>query len=189
MRDCGDRVLCLNPSTRPPGVAQNWDGPHSEEGSLLEATHDADMHTISFPLSGAHSSWGKYIKHLIASISTWGIILKRICPARTYFVDSWRMNHRNNRNKMERGKAGQRSSTFPVSRGWDSFRRPAVCSLYQLFQFHTARETHRNDFHCTWGHFARARVHAELRRNQWHVGNIYALISKWSTLQIWTIWV
>lgn len=57
-------------------------------------THDRGMHTLSSPLSGTHSSWGKYIKHLIASSSTQGIILERISPARTYFVDSWRMNHR-----------------------------------------------------------------------------------------------
>lgn len=57
-------------------------------------THYTGTHTLCVLLSETHSSWGKYIKHLIASFSTQGIILERICLARTYFADSWRMNHR-----------------------------------------------------------------------------------------------
>lgn len=55
------------------------------------AAHMTQARTLSFPPSDTHYSWGKYITHLIASFSTQGIILERICP---YFADSWGMNHR-----------------------------------------------------------------------------------------------
>lgn len=88
--------LSLQLSTGPPGLSQNSGGPRLEVGSLLEVLlHTWHRHILSLPSdTHAHSSWGKYIKHLIASYSTWGIILRHICLARTYFVDSWRMIHR-----------------------------------------------------------------------------------------------
>jgi len=63
-------------------------------------------HTLSVPLSGGK----KVYKTFNSSFSTQEIILEHICPARTYSVDSWRMDHRE-REIMGQEKERKREKT------------------------------------------------------------------------------
>lgn len=69
--------LAKNPRTPLGGRTSAW--------SLATRAHALSLCQKHTPL--------EYLKHSNVSFSTWGTVLERICPARTYFVDSWGMNH------------------------------------------------------------------------------------------------